>query len=182
MFNRVFTIRLFQCLCCFVLLNRYWGINERSRDFLMSEPREHDYDWKSPTHHLTLTSLRQVIRLGLQNQRKKERKKPSGKSPRASCTSKVILDFHFTCTQCSGAFSGLVGTYESELLAPFEKFRWSWKEEARTVVGITIMKKGLEKTGGNHIGRGACIMATLNTQRTALIDTLIFSAQAWEKI
>ena len=30
--------------------------------------------------------------------------------------------------------------------------------------------------------KGACIMATLNTQRTTLIDTLIFSAQAWGKI
>ena len=31
------------------------------------------------------------------------------------------------------------------------------------------------------VGKGACIMATLNTQRTTLIDTLVFSAQEWEK-
>jgi len=29
------------CVCCFFLLNQYWGINERSRSFLTSEPREH---------------------------------------------------------------------------------------------------------------------------------------------
>ena len=29
------------CVCCFVLFNRYWGINERSRGFFTSEPREH---------------------------------------------------------------------------------------------------------------------------------------------
>jgi len=29
-------------VCCFVLINQYWGINERSRGFLTpSEPREH---------------------------------------------------------------------------------------------------------------------------------------------
>jgi len=33
---------------------------------------------------------------------------------------------------------------------------------------------------GSIIGRGACIMAILNTQRTTLIDTLTFSAQAWD--
>ena len=30
--------------------------------------------------------------------------------------------------------------------------------------------------------RGACIIATLNTQRTTLNDILVFSAKAWEKI